>query len=119
MTATRSRLRHSIPAEMDALVVGAPGLEHLHVARIPVPKPARGQVLVRIAAAPCNPADLYYVEGRYGIDRPLPATPGFEGAGEVVATGGGLLARWLAGKRVACGGHECTGTWAQYCVADA
>jgi NADPH:quinone reductase-like Zn-dependent oxidoreductase len=60
-----------------------------------------------------------YVEGRYGVERPLPSTPGFEGAGEVVDGGGGLLARWLVGKRVACGGHACSGTWAEYCVVDA
>ena len=111
-----------VPSEMDALVAdaavpgGAAAAARLRVARVPVPRPRRGQVLVKIGAAPCNPADLYYIEGRYGIDRPLPATPGFEGAGVVVAAGGGLLGRWLLGKRVACGGHESTGTWAQYCL---
>jgi NADPH:quinone reductase-like Zn-dependent oxidoreductase len=115
----------AVPTEMDALIADAPvpgsvaALERLRFTRVPVPRPGRGRVLVKIHAAPCNPADLYYIEGRYGIDRPLPATPGFEGAGEVVASGGGLLGRWLVGKRVACGGHHCTGTWAQYCEVDA
>lgn len=109
---------------MDAIVSdgfaagSVEALGKLRFRRLPVPKPGRGQVLVRVHAAPCNPADLLYLEGRYGIDRPLPATPGFEGAGVVVASGGGLLGRWLLGKRVACGGHECTGTWAEYVVAD-
>ena len=98
-----------LPAEMDSLVANEHGdgaedaIGKLRVARLPVPRPARGQVLVRMHAAPCNPADLLYLEGRYGIDRPLPATPGFEGAGVVVASGGGLLGRWMLGKRVACG----------------
>jgi NADPH:quinone reductase-like Zn-dependent oxidoreductase len=75
-----------MPAEMDALVVEGHGkdamdaLAKLHLARLPIPRPGPGQVLVRMFAAPCNPADLLYLEGRYGIDRPLPATPGFEGA---------------------------------------
>lgn len=109
---------------MDAIVsdgVGAgtaAALAKLRLARVPVPRPRAGQVLVRVHAAPCNPADLLYLEGRYGIDRPLPATPGFEGAGVVVASGGGLLGRWLLGKRVACGGHECSGTWAEYVVTE-
>lgn len=112
----------TIPAEMTALVADVAGpdaLAKLRVARVPVPRPGRGQVLVKIHAAPCNPADILYLEGRYGIDWPLPATPGFEGAGVVVASGGGMLARWMQGKRVACGGHEGTGTWAEYCVVEA
>ncbi len=107
----------SAPAEMTALV--GDSLAGLRVTRVPVPALKRGEVLVKMHAAPCNPADLMYLEGRYGIDRPLPATPGFEGAGVVVASGGGLLARWLVGRRVACGGHECSGTWAEYCVVEA
>jgi NADPH2:quinone reductase len=112
----------SIPDVMTALVAdrhGPDAVAQLRVARIPVPALRRGQVLVRMRAAPCNPADLMYIEGRYGITRPLPATPGFEGAGEVVASGGGMLARYQLGRRVATGGHECSGTWAEYCVAEA
>src|SRR5258706_7371051 len=114
-----------IPDQMDALVADATGsstadaLAKLRVARVQVPRPERGQVLVKMHATPCNRADIYYLEGRYGIDRPLPATPGFEGAGQVVASGGGLLARYMLGKRVACGGHHGTGTWAEFCVVAA
>jgi len=109
-----------IPTHMTALVATShDGVAGLRVSRVPVPAPKKGQVLVRMHAAPCNPADILYLEGRYGIDRPLPATPGFEGSGVVVASGGGLLGRWLLGKRVACGGHDCSGTWAEYCLCDA
>ena len=116
---------HELPKEMTAVrasetrASAEDAIAALSIDRIPTPRPGRGQVVVRMRAAPCNPADLLYLTDRYGIDRPLPATPGFEGSGEVVASGGGLVARWLVGKRVACGGHECTGTWAEYCLADA
>lgn len=47
---------------------------------------AGGEVLVRIAAAPLNPADLNTVEGTYGVKLELPATPGIEGFGVVEAS---------------------------------
>jgi NADPH:quinone reductase-like Zn-dependent oxidoreductase len=42
-----------------------------------------GNVLVRILAAPMNPADLNIIEGTYGVRPPLPTTPGIEGCGVV------------------------------------
>jgi NADPH:quinone reductase-like Zn-dependent oxidoreductase len=45
--------------------------------------PEAGQVLVRILAAPINPADLNTIEGTYGVRPELPATPGIEGCGVV------------------------------------
>ncbi len=45
--------------------------------------PEPGEVLVRILAAPINPADLNTIEGTYGVKPTLPATPGIEGCGVV------------------------------------
>ncbi len=45
--------------------------------------PDPGEVLVRILAAPINPADLNTLEGTYGVKLALPATPGIEGCGVV------------------------------------
>jgi NADPH:quinone reductase-like Zn-dependent oxidoreductase len=50
-------------------------------------QPQPGEVLVRILAAPINPADLNTIEGTYGVKLDLPATPGIEGCGEVVTSG--------------------------------
>jgi len=44
-------------------------------------------VLLRILAAPINPADLNTIEGTYGVKPALPAVPGIEGCGEVVESG--------------------------------
>jgi NADPH:quinone reductase-like Zn-dependent oxidoreductase len=85
-----------------------------------MPRPRRGQVLVKIAAAPCNPSDLLLLQGKYGTLKTLPTVPGWEGAGTVVASGGGLLGRWLIGKRVACAVRsDRDGTWAEFVVANA
>jgi NADPH:quinone reductase len=75
--------------------------EALQVRDMPVPRPGQGEVRVRMLASPINPSDLMYIRGLYGKQPPLPATPGFEGAGIVEESGGGLLARRVMGKRVA------------------
>jgi NADPH:quinone reductase and related Zn-dependent oxidoreductases len=59
----------------------------LHVESRPWPTPAPGEVIVKMRAAPINPADLNQIEGKYPIRADLPATPGFEGAGIVVDAG--------------------------------
>ncbi len=95
-------------------------VQNLHVTQKPTPRPGAGQVLVQVEAAPCNPSDLVFMQGLYGVTKKLPAVPGWEGSGTVVASGGGLIANWLKGKRVACGGQsESDGTWADYFLADA
>ena len=59
----------------------------LHVESRPWPTPAAGEVIVKMRAAPINPADLNQIEGKYPVRAELPATPGFEGAGIVVDVG--------------------------------
>ncbi|MDP1836400.1 MAG: zinc-binding dehydrogenase [Chlamydiales bacterium] len=117
---------NTLPAEMRALQFDSyhenplEAIQSLHVVSKPVPKPSHGQVLVKVAAAPCNPSDLLLLQGSYGKKKTLPAVPGWEGAGTVVATGGGLLGRWLMGKRIAFSVQGDTdGTWAQYSIVDA
>src|SRR5437667_9726129 len=51
------------------------------------PTPAAGEAVVKMRAAPINPADLNQIEGKDPIRAELPATPGFEGAGVVIDIG--------------------------------
>ncbi len=62
-------------------------MEVLRVESQPWPRPARGEVVVQMRAAPINPADLNQIEGKYPVRPQLPATPGFEGAGVVTELG--------------------------------
>ena len=55
----------------------------LHVESRSWPTPSAGEVIVKMRAAPINPADLNQIEGKYPVRAELPATPGFEGAGIV------------------------------------
>ena len=61
--------------------------EVLELEDFPLAAPAEGEVLVKMIAAPLNPADLNTVEGTYGVKPPLPATPGIEGCGVVEVSG--------------------------------
>jgi len=111
-----------IPATMRALVLHAydfDGYDSLTLEERRTPRPGKGEVLVRMAASPINPADLAFMHGLYGVKKPLPVVPGVEGCGVVVATGGGLMARRLLGKRVACAAGDGDGAWAEYVVAPA
>ena len=62
----------------------------LHVETSPWPTPAADEVVVKMRAAPINPADLNQIEGKYPVRAELPATPGFEGAGVVTELGAGV-----------------------------
>jgi mitochondrial enoyl-[acyl-carrier protein] reductase / trans-2-enoyl-CoA reductase len=66
---------HGIPADV------------LRVESRPWPTPAADEAVVKMSAAPINPADLNQIEGKYPMRPELPATPGFEGAGVVVELG--------------------------------
>src|SRR5438067_11615453 len=59
----------------------------LHVESRPRPTPAEGEAVVKMRAAPINPADLNQIEGKYPVRAELPTTPGFEGAGVVAEVG--------------------------------
>src|SRR5215471_2300955 len=61
--------------------------EVLRVEARPWPTPAADEAVVKMRAAPINPADLNQIEGKYPVRPALPATPGFEGAGVVVELG--------------------------------
>jgi len=94
-----------------------PAAAALVVRKIPVPRPARGEVLIRMAAAPINPSDLRYLSASSST-APAPIVPGLEGSGTVVAAGAGLIPRLLVGRRVAFASAR-GGTWAEYAVATA
>jgi trans-2-enoyl-CoA reductase len=62
----------------------------LNVETLPWPTPAADEAVVKMYAAPINPADLNQIEGKYPVRAELPATPGFEGAGVIVELGAGV-----------------------------
>jgi NADPH2:quinone reductase len=75
------------------------GPEVLRLEEVPDPKPARGQVIVRVKAVGINPFDTYIRSGNYARKPALPYTPGADGAGIVETLGDGVT-RVRVGDRV-------------------
>ncbi|MBR0568947.1 NADPH:quinone oxidoreductase family protein [Azoarcus sp. L1K30] len=65
-------------------------LEALRVGDLPEPRPAAGEVTIRVCAAGINFYDTLIVQGKYQVKPPFPFSPGGEVAGEVVAVGEGV-----------------------------
>lgn len=66
------------------------GPEVMHLEEIEVPTPSAGEVLIKVAAAGINYADLAQRQGAYLTPTRTPMTPGFEVAGTVEALGPGV-----------------------------
>ncbi len=90
------------------------GPEALEMADLAVPKPGKGEALVKLEAIGVNFIDIYQRMGIYRSS--LPFTPGNEGAG-VVAETGPMAGEVSVGDRVAYAGTP--GSYAEYSVVPA
>ena len=106
-----------LPETMTCIeIAGFGGPQVLTPATRPLPRPAPGEVLVRVKAAGVNRPDIIQRQGHY---RPPPGVtdiPGLEIAGTVAATGGGT-GGWKEGDALCA--LVAGGGYAEYCVAPA
>ena len=79
-----------------------------------MPVPAKGEVLIKVAAAGVNRPDVLQRRGMYPPPPGAPSVPGLELAGEVVAVGEGVAAE-MVGRNVCA--LVAGGGYAEYCVA--
>ena len=91
------------------------GPEVLKLEEAPEPRPAAGQVTVRVRAAGVNPYEAYIRAGSYPDLPELPYTPGSDGAGTVHAVGDGVKSV-KPGDRVYLA-KSLSGTYAEYALA--
>jgi NADPH:quinone reductase len=90
----------NIASTMTAIVAPTPGgPEVLTRVERPVPRPGYGEVLIKVAAAGLNGADLSQRLGRYEMPPGATDILGLEAAGTVVAVGDGV-GRWRLGDDV-------------------
>ena len=119
-TADAPRLPHAplqspmLPATMRAARLHAYG-QPLRIDEIAVPRPAAGQVLVRVEGAGFCHSDLHLLSGDIQTLPKIPVTLGHENAGRVAAVGAGVT-RVKEGDAVAVYGGWGDGT-CDYCVA--
>jgi putative PIG3 family NAD(P)H quinone oxidoreductase len=104
-----------LPELMTAIEISAPGgPEVLKPCQRPVPKPAPGEVLLKVAYAGVNRPDVIQRKGLYPPPPGASDIPGLEVSGTVVAVGEGV-------GRGEIGGRFCAlvsgGGYAEYCVA--
>ena len=102
---------------MKAVIVETPGgPEALRIVERPIPQPERGEVLIKIAAAGLNGADVGQRLGRYRMPPGATDVFGLEAAGEIVDVGAGVSG-WRAGDKVAA--LLIGGGYAEYCAVPA
>jgi len=85
---------------MHAVVISEPGdPDVLQWTEVPDPQPGPGEVLVEVAAAGVNRADLMQRQGLYPPPPGAPPYPGLECSGTVAALGPGVSG-WQVGQQV-------------------
>ena len=106
-----------LPTSMKVIDAPQPGgPEVLTLLERPVPVPGPTEVLIKVAAAGLNRADLLQRRGRYPAPPGAPANPGLEAAGRIVAVGEAVT-EFTVGDAV-CALLQ-GGGYAQYCAVDA
>ena len=92
------------------------GPEVLKLEDVPDPRPAAGQVVVRVRAAGVNPVEAYVRAGAYAKLPELPYTPGSDAGGAIESVGPNV-SRFKPGDRVYVGG-SISGTYAELALCD-
>jgi len=88
----------------------------LQIVDISTPSPQKGQILIKVAAAGINRADLFQVQGKYPYPSETNGVPGLEVSGEVVEIGEGV-SRFKLGDKVCA--LLVGGGYAEYALAEA
>jgi NADPH:quinone reductase len=104
-----------LPDRMTVIAIRKPGGPDVLTPELrPVPRPAAGEIVVKVAAAGVNRPDVMQRLGLYPPPQGATDIPGLEIAGEVIACGADVT-RWKYGDLVMA--LVVGGGYAQYCLA--
>jgi NADPH2:quinone reductase len=110
-------MAQNLPQQMQAMgTSGAGGPDVLRLTTRPVPQPAAGEVLIKVAAAGVNGPDMMQRKGLYPPPAGASDLLGLEVSGEIIALGANVT-RWKAGDFVCALTNG--GGYAQYVAVDA
>lgn len=110
-------MKSIVSTDYNANIVRA--IKNLSIRETEIPSPGPDQILIKVAAAPCNPSDIAFMRGSYNITRSAPISMGFECSGTVVGAGNSSDAKKLLNRSVSALSQDTgTGTWAEYCVTE-
>ena len=107
----------NLPKDMTAIKISEPGGPEVLVPTvIPIPKPKKGEVLVKTAAAGVNRPDIMQRKGNYPPPRGASEIPGLEVSGTIVKISDDVRF-WKIGDKVCA--LVAGGGYAEYCTAPA
>ena len=104
----------SLPKTYNALFVAPKAGEKPYVKKIPLPKPGKDEVLIKMEFAPINLVDIAIMHGAVPPGTTKSDLVGTEGSGTIAALGQDLQTRFKVGDKVHVQGP---GTIGQYLVA--
>ncbi|HXV23351.1 MAG TPA: NAD(P)H-quinone oxidoreductase [Alphaproteobacteria bacterium] len=107
-------MANALPETMCAIEIKSPGGPEVLVPALrPLPRPVKGEILVRVAAAGVNRPDVLQRQGGYPPPKGASDIPGLEIAGTVVAVGEGV-SRWEEGDELCA--LVAGGGYAEFCT---
>ncbi len=110
-------MEQKLPEQMQVVEISAPGgPEVLRPATRPLPRPAAGEVLIKVSTAGVNGPDLMQRKGLYPPPSGASDLPGLEVSGAIAALGD-QVRRWSVGDPVTALTNG--GGYAEYCSVDA
>src|SRR5882672_7954840 len=90
------------------------GIDKLQLTDVIDPKPAPGEVLLRLNFAALNPADRYLAQGEYPAKPPMPHILGRDGSGVIAGVGAGVQGHVIGQKRAILRGDMGVSRWGTF-----